>query len=220
VITLSYSTINMLYKASHNYLNKMMGLQPEEREEWKQGKEAHAIIQAHVSGKKIDDRLSHIKYIFPIVEEKDFDERCKFEIPIKFGVNDKVVNSYKVIGYFDGLDIENHRFLEIKASDPVWSLIKFQNSIQRKLYAFANAQITEAVLITCSKYPDRWSQEPPKVFSVPLTPQDKSEAVKWLLGGIQIIESGKFDGGLDENGICRDKFCYFGNNCSFKKLFF
>jgi len=217
MIQLSFSVLNSCLQPhnSHCWINRQLGLKPEERPEWIKGKIVHKIIADHLAGRKLDERLKHINYKFPITESEDFDERCKFEIPIKFGVNDKVVNSYKVIGYFDGLDLENHRFLEIKASDPVWSLIKFQNSMQRKLYAFANSQITEAVLITCSKYPDRWAQEPPKVFSVPLTPQDKSDAVKWLLEGIQIIEKGDFSGGLVD-GKCVDPYCYYGRNCQFK----
>ena len=184
-----------------------MGLKPEERPWWIEGREAHAIIQAHVSGKKKDSRLAHIKFDFPIVEEKDFDERCKFS----FNFSAK----YSIIGFYDGLDLKNNRFLEIKSSDPLWSVGKFQKSMQRKLYTLGRKDLTEAILIACSKKPDRWEKQRPKVFRVPLTDQDRKEASDWITKAIELLEKGDFTGGL-EDSVCTNPYCYFGCNCSFK----
>ena len=207
----------MLYEASHNWLNKQMGLKPEDHEYYHAGKKAHRIIQDHVSGKKPDERLLHIQYTFPIVEEVDFDSRCKFNFNFHHGLLDPLAtkNKYNIIGFVDGLDPDNKTFLEIKSADPVWSLAKFQRAMQRKLYALAKPDFKEAILITCSKDPSRWTTEAPRVYSVPLTDQDRKEASDWILGGIKMIEAGQFDGGL-ENGRCNDPRCYFGVNCQFK----
>jgi len=215
MIQLSYSTLNMIYQSSHNWLNKQMGIKPEERPEWEVGKKIHRIIQDHVSGKKLHLNLKHIKHTFPVVEEVDFDERCKFNFDCNFAGKD-IKNKYNIIGFIDGLDPENKRFLEIKSSDPLWSVGKFQNTMQRKVYALAKPEFTEAVLITCTKKIENWDRVPAKIFKVPLTDQDRKEARDWILGGIRIIESGEFTGGLDENGKCTNPWCYFGKNCQFK----
>lgn len=209
MISLSYSTINMLYQASHNWINKMCGLKPEERPEWAVGKKIHQIIQDHISGKKLHRSLKHIKYTFPVVEEVDFDSRCKFDFPL-------LNTNYNIIGFYDGLDLDNKRFLEIKSSDPLWSIRKFQDSLQRKVYALAKPELSEAILITCSKDTKRWQKTPPVVYKVPLTQKDREEALKWILGGVKILESGEFSGGLDKEGKCTDPWCYYGANCQFK----
>ena len=212
-IQLSYSTINMLYQASHNWINKQCGLKPEERPEWNEGKIAHRIIQDHVSGKKKDDRLAHIEFSFPIVEEVDFDERCKFDMPLYFT---GLKNSYSIIGFMDGINNAEHRLLEIKVSSVPWSLMKFQQLIQRKIYSMARPDLVETIGITGVRNPDNWKQDLPKVYKIPNTNKDRQEAKDWILGGIKIIESGDFKGGLDENGKCTDPRCYFGRNCQFK----
>jgi len=209
MIQLSFSTINSCLQPnnSHNWINRQLGLKPEERPEWKAGNIAHNIIQKYISGKEKNKDLAHIEYRFPIVEEKDFDERCKFD----FNFSSK----YNIIGFYDGLDMDNGRMLEIKSSDPVWSLGRFASSMQRKLYALSNPKFSEAVLITCSKYPERWSKEKPKVYSVKLTDRDRIEASNWIVKAVELLESGKFDGGL-EDGKCTNPYCYYGSNCSFK----
>ncbi len=88
---LSYSTIKLLYDHPHCWLNKQMGIKAEEKPWMTEGREAHAIIQAHVSGKKPDERLKHIDFHFPIVEERDFDPRCKFSFQF---------HEYEIIGFF------------------------------------------------------------------------------------------------------------------------
>lgn len=207
MITLSYSTINMIYKASHNWLNKQMGLKPETRIEWDEGKKAHRIIQDHVSGKLIDERLKHITFTFPVVETVDFDERTKFVIPIN--------TKYAVRGFADGLNKEEKRLLEIKSSSTPWSIGKFLESKQRKIYSLGFPYVSEAILITCLRHPDQWILTPPKVMKLAMTNKDRDEAMEWILGAINIIEKGEFNGGL-ENGKCLDPFCYYGRNCAFK----
>jgi len=191
-----------------------MGIPQPEKPEWAQGKKIHKIIQAHVSGKKAHPHLKHIKYKFPIVEEKEFDERCRFELPITAGMKSGKVEKYKIIGFLDGLNPEEKRFLEIKSSDPIWSLARFKKSIQRKIYSL-NKGFEESILITCSKVIDLWEAQPPKVYKVPLTMQDKSEAVDWIMKGIQILVSGNFTTDLVD-GKCVDPRCYWGVNCQFK----
>ena len=213
IITLSYSTINGCLQPhnSHNWLNKMYGLKSEDKAIYHEGKLAHDTIQGHVSGKRPHPDLVHIEYTFPIVEEVDFDRRCKFEFPVLHRDN-----NYNMIGFFDGLDKANGRYLEIKSSSSPWSLQKFQSLIQRKIYALSDPLLKEAICISATRDIEAWKMSPPKVFVVPVTEQDRKDAMKWILEGIKVLESGKYDGGLDENGKCVDRWCYFGVNCQFK----
>lgn len=212
-LQLSYSTINMLYTASHNWLNKQMGLKPEDHDYYHQGIEGHRLIQDHVSGKKPDERLAHIKFSFPIVEEVDFDKRCKFEVPFEVT---GLKNEYSIIGFVDGKNLEEKRILEIKVSSAPWSVMKFQQALQRKVYAMSLIDMVETIGVTAVRNPEDWKKEQPKVYRIPNTEQDRQEAREWILGGIKIIESGDFKGGLDENGKCTDPRCYYGVNCQFK----
>lgn len=197
MIKLSYTSLNALYNG-HEWINKQMGIQVPDYPFLKEGTEAHRIIQDHVSGKKKDKRLSHIEVSFPVVEEVDFDERCKFEF--------KIDDNYLLRGYIDGQDAENKRFLEIKTSSIPWSMTKFRDAMQRKIYALAKQEYKEAFIITGSKNPDEWGKNPPKLYSMELTKKDVNEALKWIKDGINILESGDFTGGLDENGKCTGCF--------------
>lgn len=225
-ITLSYSTINNCLQEvnSHNWLNKQLGLKPEERPEWKEGTEGHRIIQHYLVGKPTKPYvytlfdgtkyecvpyMENIKYRFPVVEEEDFDPRCKIVIPI----NDEV----EVIGFVDAIDEENKRFGEIKLSSNVWSPKKYMDSFQKKIYALAFKDFTEAVLITGGRNPEMWEHQNLKVYPMPLTNKDRNDAMEYILKAVEVIKSGDFTGGLDEDGICRNKFCYYGANCSFKE---
>jgi hypothetical protein len=213
MILLSFSTLNMVYTASHNWLNKQMGIKPEERPEWREGKLAHDLIQKHVSGKQAHPYLTHIKLQFPIVEECDLDPRCRFEFPI-----DSTGYKYKygMIGFFDGINEEENRMLEIKASFAPWSIGKFHKLMQRKVYALAKPLVTEMICVTGLRNPDLWKDTPPKVYRIPMTEADREEAIDWIYGGIQIIESGDYTGGLVD-GRCENPYCYFGKNCQFKE---
>lgn len=231
MIQLSYSSLSLLHERPHCWLNKTMGIPQPQKPEWEQGKKIHRIIQDHVSGKKFHPYLKHIKYKFEIVEEKDFDERCRFEFCFskKYKntyelcgktLESKLRDDYGIIGFYDGLNKKKRQFLEIKSSDPLWSLVKFQKSIQRKLYALSNSWLTEAILIACSKDESRWEKELPKVFKVPLTEQDREDAIEWILEGIKILENGQFLSDLTEmpDGSlrCLDPRCFWGENCNWK----
>jgi hypothetical protein len=203
----------MVYQASHNWLNKQMGLKPEDHDYYHKGKEAHRIIQDHVSGKKIDDRLLHVKFNFPIVEEVDFDERCKFTMPF---YETGLKNDYSMIGFMDGINNAEKRILEIKISSVPWSVTKFQQLMQRKIYSLARTDLSETIGITGVMDPEQWKRDLVKVYKIPNTNKDRQEAKAWILGGIKIIESGDFKGGLNEDGKCTDPRCYYGVNCQFK----
>lgn len=207
-VTLSASTLYMLYNDSHNWINKQMGIKAEERDYFIAGREAHRLIQDHVSGTKPVKTLSHIERVFPIVETEDFDPKTKFEFSPKDG--------YTVIGWADGLNVEEKQTLEIKTSrSTLWSIGKFKDSMQRKIYSVGFPWSKRAVLITCYSNPLQWSRFKPKIMELPQTDQDKKDALKYIEGGIKILEAGKFDGGLID-GKCRNKWCTFGKNCYFK----
>jgi hypothetical protein len=217
MIKLSYSSLNQLHEASHQWINRQLGIKVPDYEFLREGKEAHRLIQLHVSGKKKHPHLKHIDMHFPIVEPDipddhpnywDLKEVCKFSFPLK---SDK--GEFLISGYYDGLDKKKGRILEIKSSSTIWGLGKFRNSIQRKLYGLSDTKLKEAVLITCARNVEKWEKEPPKLYSVPYTPKDYSDAVDWIAEGINILLKGDFTGGLDEDGKCTG--CFYGQNCNF-----
>lgn len=220
MIKLSYSSLNNLHNG-HEWLNKQMGIPVPDYDFLKEGTEAHRLIQDHVSGKTKHKSLSHIEINFPIVEEisdeKDpgywnAKEKCKF--------SRLVGDKYEIYGYVDGLDVKNKRFLEIKSSSSPWSMVKFRDAMQRKLYAWALSDYQEAYLITGKKDPALWEKEPPKLYSMKITKQDIQEAKEWIEEGIMILESGNFKKGLDEEGFCEGCFWNMARypqlaNCNF-----
>ena len=223
---LSYSTIaNTLQpQNSHNFVNKnILGLKPEERPEWKEGKVAHDIIQKHVSGRQPHMVLSKVKELddvkFPIVETKDFDPKCRIEVSLNqlFPNKTDFEHDYTLLGFIDGRDEEWTRGLEIKTSSNLWSLMKFKKAMQRKVYCFAVPTLKSMTLITTPRNEMEWASIKPKVYTVPTTEKDKIDAMNWILAAIALLQSGDFTGGLNEDGICTDKWCYFGRNCSFKR---
>lgn len=222
MIKLSYSSLNNLYNG-HEWLNKQIGIKVPEYPFLKEGNEAHRIIQDHVSGRVPSDLLKHIKVSFPVVEEisdeKDpvywkAKEKCKFS---------RVVDGkYEIYGYFDGLNETEKKFLEIKSSSDPWSVVKFKNAMQRKIYAWAKPDFEEAYLITGQKDPAKWSKEPPKLYSLKNTSEDREEAQKWIEEGISILEKGDFTKGLDSEGFCEG--CFWNmpryrqlSNCNFMR---
>ena len=196
MIRLSYTSLSYLHEG-HPWINKMMGIPVPPYKFLTEGKKAHRIIQDHVSGKKKDKRLKHIEIEFPVGEEKDFDERCRFTFNF---------SGYEVMGFIDGLDRENGRFLEIKTSSTAWSMKKFRDAMQRKLYALSDSGLKEAYLITGSKDPDGWESNPLKLYSIKIKQSDRNQAIDWIAKGIKILESGDFTGGLDEDGKCTGCF--------------
>jgi hypothetical protein len=212
-IHLSFSTINNCLQPenSHCWINKYVLKIPTEVTHYMtDGQAGHEIIQGHVSGKMPDLRIKYIKDVFPIVEEKRFDERCKFSFEI---------DGYEIIGYFDGLNPEKHTDLEIKltATTP-WTLARFQTSMQRKIYKRARPDLEKSILITGSTNPDLWKTEKLKRFEVESRKQDAIDAEKWIRAGIAVLEDGDYNGGLDEDGRCNLFRCLWGENCHFKHI--
>ena len=213
----SYSSLNDLIKCPHSWLNKMMGIKKPYRDYFVKGTEDHRIIQNHVSGRKRDPRIDWLKERFAIVEKRDFDPDCKFEIKIR---------GYSIIGYLDLQDPEHHRYGEMKFSSHPWSLGKFQKSMQRKLYSLARPEYDKAVLITGPFDPNLWVQREVagemtselKVMELPITKQDRIDAEEWVNKALDIFEAGDFTGGLDENGRCIDRGCPYMENCHFRNI--
>lgn len=214
MLQLSFSSLNILHTCPHNWLNKQMHIPQLEKKEWAEGKHCHNLMQDHVSGKKLHPYLKHIKHTFPIVEQVDFDPRCKFDLIFRMDAID-----YRIIGFYDGRNEDSSKLLEGKFSFQPWSLSKFQKSMQRKLYAWSNPNFNEAILITGKRDPKLWKKEPPKVYKVPMTDKDRDEAVVWMREGIHIFKSGNFTSDLEIiNGkpTCTDNWCWWGSSCSFK----
>lgn len=193
-----------------------MKIEQPEKDYFTLGTEAHRIIQKHISGKERRDDLKHINFTFPIVEEVDFDPNCKFTMS---GTKiDPSLKNYDIIGFIDGLDPESKRFLEIKTAGQVsglWSLGKYKQHIQRKIYALALDGYTEALLVTAVRDVEQWSERTVKTRLVKLTDKDREEARKWIMDGIKILESGEFTTDLVD-GVCTDNWCWWGENCFFK----
>jgi hypothetical protein len=144
---------------------------------------------------------------FPLVEEKDFDKRTGFML---------LFGEYQVIGYADGLNKEAKTGAEIKLSSSPWTLKKYLDSEQRKMYGLGFPWLEKMFLITGLRYPEEWAVTPLKVHRLPFGKDDKKQAERFIEEGIQIIEDGDYTGGLDENGRCRDRNCAYGPNCLFK----
>lgn len=211
MIKLSYSTLNLIYEHPHNYLNKMMGIQQPKTDFFERGKKLHRIIQDHVAGIKKDDRLNHLTLQFPIVETIDFDPKCKIE----FNIN----KNYSMIGYYDGIDAENGRTLEIKTGNKTWSIGQFDKAVQRKIYCVALPYIKENVLITAVSDESMWKINKPKEFSVPVKKEDYKVAMDWIMQGIYRLEHIKefVDKELEvSDGKCVERFCFWGDACTFR----
>jgi hypothetical protein len=173
-----------------------MGLERQAFKAMDEGKEAHRIIQQHVSGKLLDTRLEKITVRFPVVEERDFDTRTHF----KKGID----GLYAIHGYLDGIDPENKRFLEIKTGFIPWGIAKFHSLMQWRLYSLLG-EFNEAVFITCTR-----DLKKVAMFKLDITEKHKQEALDWIKKGIAIIESGEFS----YTGQGKSRYCLY-INCPF-----
>lgn len=212
MINLSYSTLRMLHENSHGWVNRQLGLKVPDNEWFRRGREAEKLVTTQVSrqgitlpqfSKKLDPLY------FPVVGQKDFDERLKFEMPL----DDK----YTLIGFADGINWEEGKILECKT--PVWNLPKFANSMQRKIYALGFPQLETMTMVSCdAKYDERGKLviSDLKVWNQKYTAQDVEDAKNYIKGGIAILESGVYTGGLDESGHCADRWCMWQENCHFR----
>jgi hypothetical protein len=180
----------------------------------KEGKDCHRIVQDHVA--RIEDHkyLKNIKVEFPIVEEVNFDSRCKFEFELVSKIEEfspyvglhKLKGKYKIIGFYDGRLEDYSKTMEGKFSSTPWTIGKFKKDIQRKIYALSNNKIKEQFLITGYRDVEKWKTNPLKISSLKPTEKDKMEAAEWIIKGIEILEKGDFTGGLDKNGKCTGCF--------------
>lgn len=203
---LSYSSLNNLHNG-HEWLNKQMGIPVPDYPFLKDGEMAHRAIQNHVSGKQRHPSLTHIEIKFPLVEpDMDSSNPRYWDLKEVTKFSFMLTPDYEIFGYIDGLDKKNKRFLEIKTSSVDWSMKKFRDAMQRKVYAMALPDFEEAYLITGRKDPDAWSDQPPKLYSLKLTEKDRNDAHAWIVKGIEILESGDFSGGLDKEGRCTGCF--------------
>lgn len=235
-IYLSHYSLNMLHNSSHQWVCKMMGIQPPNNIYFEGGNQGQRIIQEYVSGRTSFPQLTNLTYRFPVVEEKDFDERTKFVKEIREGGDTFILQ-----GFADGLNYDKKQMLEIKLSGTPWSLGKFQKSMQRKLYAWGFPKIKKAILVTGTILPKdelreaknsgeweswskgewrkrmlaNWEKNPPVQMECSMTKKDAEQAEDWIMEGIKIFRKGDFTGGL-ENGVCNDFYCGFGENCHFK----
>jgi len=201
--------MNDLFVSPHSWLNKQMGINKPDRGYFEKGKQIHRIIQDHLIGKVIDERVGFIDRKFEVVEEVDKDKNCEFEFPIN--------SKFSVYGYVDGKDksVNPKMLLEIKTGTTLWSIGKFKNSIQRKIYTLGYPTVEETLLVTVHSDMDLWGRIKPKKFIVPVTRQDKDDALEFIESAIEIIKSGEFTTDL-EDGICRNYSCPYGENCFFK----
>jgi len=222
MITLSFSTINNCLQPdnSHNWINKQTGIPVPDRGYFQEGKDCHRIVQDHLAGIKTDNRLPTFDQKFT-VETKDFDEKTHFVFSVPkacqaFGVEYPYEEEYGVHGYYDGVSEDGKILFEAKFSSNPWSLSKFKNSMQRKIYGLSNPNFEHAIILTGLRDHTMWDRALPKLYVVDFQDEDNIEAIHWIMDGIERIEKTQFDGGL-EDGICTNPRCLYGYNCMFKE---
>jgi len=174
---LSCSKLNSFLECPRTYLNATMYLEKEDFPYFHTGREGHAIIQKHISRKELDERLTEklSKYHFPVVEEKDFDERLKFKL--KFGDDE-------FIGFLDARNDEQKVFSDIKISTTLWTMKKFLDLTQRKVYQLAYPDYS---FVGITAKPDL-----SEVYTVdlPNRPKDAEYARNWILEGFKKVKEG------------------------------
>jgi len=238
MIKLSYSTLNDVYQFPHSWLNKVMGAKKPDLEVFKEGKKVHRLVQDHLCGESISEVVAqYITQEFSIVEQKEFDERCKLvkafdstgmledvcvcEFPREVnGVCTKCKKPtppYLFRGYFDGYNPETQTILEIKTGrKELWTLGRYKDSIQRKIYSLLLPEAKATYLFTALQNVELWDRVKPKTMTMEIKEKDKQEALKWILDGIKLIEEGDFTKDLNEDGKCTHFMCPYGENCLFK----
>lgn len=190
-ILLSYTTMDDLYKASHNWINKAMDIKKPESEAMTAGKLAHQRLQAHISGGEQVTGLE-LPMNFPKIEyhaRRPWDDQFTFH------------------GYVDAANFASKSFLEIKTSGgALWSQGKFNASIQPAYYSWVTG-LRKAYFITC-----HFDLSDLKIYTREFTDEDLKKAEDWAMGAIDIIKKGDFTGGLVDgkcDGSCGYPNCYF-----------
>lgn len=219
MITLSFSTIKNCLQPenSHNWVNKKNRVKFPENDAMRLGKELHREVQNHFAGNKIIKELGFIEDKFPVVEQKDFDERCRFYMQID--------GDFAVQGFVDGKNLESKDVLEMKfVRNKLWSVSDFNTTYQKKLIALCMPTYKRFVGFTAIM-PEKkksggfdykiWKINKPKLYPIEFTEADRKEAREWIKKAMDTVVSGHFDGGL-EDGVCTNRYCYYGVNCMFK----
>jgi hypothetical protein len=219
---LSFSTMRLLHECPHNYVNKISGVEQPESHYLVEGRNAHRIMQDHVSGKQFHKGFAHIKHEFNVVEDVDFDPKCKFSVFVDSEFNRVDIEeeaAHEIYGYIDGLNslIEHNptKMLEGKFSSSPWSASKYKKDAQRKIYGWAVPSLQEAILITGKRRPEEWDTHKIKTAKVVFTEQDHREAVEYMKFAVDKIQSGDLLSDLVD-GRCTDPRCYWGENCMYK----
>lgn len=212
-IILSYSTLNDLYKWRHSWLNKLMGLPKRKYAPFEEGKEIHRVLLDHMGGIKLDERISKRekedkRFQLPkltVIEKVDFDPDTKRYIEI----DDK----YALVTFIDGSNLPE-LVVEIKSSNTAWTLGKFRDLMQRKIYSIAYPEAKRTVLVSSGRrlLMPGW-QYTIKVFSTDHSKADKDEAMGWIKSGIAIIEKGDFEPDEKELELIKDPYnkCWYEN---------
>ena len=203
----SYSSLNTLLNCSHAWINKIEKRTFVETQAMREGKEGHRLIQRHIGGIEEHPNLSFLTDRFDIVERVDFDKRCKFNI---------TVQGFSIIGFTDARNTVDGKLGEIKLSSSPWSIGQFQESAQRKLYAYALPAYASMVCITGPRLPQDWSKSTMRTYELDLTDQDRQEGLDWIVSGLDVFRSGDFTGGLEmgDDGLLRCVGrCGYGHNC-------
>lgn len=197
---LSVSTLNAFLDCNLTFKNKQMMLSKIDFPYFHTGREGHKIIQNHLAGYKKDPRLTTALkgQVFPVVEKMDFDANLKFTIP--FGDD-------SFIGYLDARNDQLKIYSDIKISTTLWTLKKFMDLMQRKVYQLAYPDYS---FVGISALPDLSEV---KVVKVDNRPQDAEKAREWITEGFKAIKESNFEANPEANCFR----CVFRDSCSKSK---
>lgn len=194
---LSYSTMAELMRCPHAYVNKQMGLERFEHAYYDEGRAVHRVIQEHVSGTRLNPLLEHLP-LFDTVETEDFDPKTYFEFEH---------NGFIVHGYLDGYDSERHELLEIKSSSQPWTLSKFADLVQWRIYALAKVQAKKAWFVSVPRDMQLWNVHTIKIYNSPISFQDKQKAVEFIDLAIDRVKNIKDAIAAETTQKCSFKQC-------------
>ena len=194
MIYLSYSTISDYYKAHHSYLNYIMGIKKPVSPQMEQGKKDHETIQAHCLGGN-NPALENVKLRFT---QKEYEFRVPWD------------SKYGIHGFIDLWDKDTNSLAEIKTGSAVWSLRKFMDLMQWRLYAKAT-ETKQCYGISCIA-----GVKNARVYPLPYTQKDAIMIDKWVTAAIEMIDAKKFTDDLIEEKWCTGN-CGYRDNCRFYK---
>jgi len=193
MITLSYSTISDVMSCGQRWVNKQIGLEKEDFQYFKDGRETHITIQEHLAGNAE----------IPLLSEKiPFTKRLgTAEYEAWKTINDK----YRIFGKLDY--VHERTLYEIKTSTKLWTQGDFHKLMQWRVYGYMVKELRNVVFITTDKALKSF-----KIYSSDITKEDIKLAEKWLFRGITIIENGLFKT-LPDKKPCHQ--CVYRRSCSY-----